>query len=94
MGKPSVTNEPPARRVDRRLASLAELDRQIDARAAVLEVQAGSDRAAFLRLLRSDFELRKLKLMHDIEYQMLPEHLRAGQREYLAARRGLRKNDG
>ena len=33
---------------------MAELDRQIAARAAVLEAQAGSDRAKFLRLLRSD----------------------------------------
>ena len=61
---------------------MAELDRQIAARAAVLEAQAGSDRAKFLRLLRSDSAVEDLKLAHDIEYQMLPEHLRAGQREY------------
>ena len=74
-----ITSEP----VDRRLATLAELDRQIAARAAVLEAQAGSDRAKFLRLLRSDRALEELKLEHDIGYQLLPEALRAGQREYL-----------
>ena len=80
---PWYMSEPRAPRMDWRLARLAELDRQIAARAAVLEAQAGSDRAKFLRLLRSDRALEELKLEHDIGYQLLPEALRAGQREYL-----------
>ena len=60
--------------VDPALATMAELDRQIAARAAELETEAGGDRVKYLRLLRTDGALDCLKLEHDIHRELDLRH--------------------
>ena len=70
--RPPQADPPVAARpsVDPALATMAELDRQIAARAAELETEAGGDRVKYLRLLRTDGALDCLKLEHDIHREL------------------------